>query len=49
MATLTELQPFIKRTTSANLSQKHYPLVHVLTSKPENSDDKVRSDFEDEI
>ncbi|CAF0835162.1 unnamed protein product [Adineta ricciae] len=46
MATLTELQPFIKRTTSASLSQKHYPLVHVLTSKPENSDEKKEEPFD---
>ena len=41
MATLTQQQPTMRSTLLEPLPQKHFPLVHILTSKPENDEVKV--------
>ena len=42
MATLIQQQPSMKSTTFETLSQKRFPLVHVLTSRTESVEEKVR-------
>lgn len=44
MATMIQQQPSQKMGSSTlePLLQKRFPLVHILTSKPENDDEKVR-------
>ncbi len=46
MSTLTVQQqqqpPVIKNTILQKIAQKHLPVVHVLTSRTDNDDEKVR-------
>jgi hypothetical protein len=41
MSTLTQQQPSTKSILLEPIPQKRLPLVHVLTSKPENDEEKV--------
>ena len=43
MATITEQQSTMKSVTLTTMQEKRFPLVHILTSKPEQDDEKVRS------
>jgi hypothetical protein len=48
MTTLTRQQSATRNTTLETIPQKRFPLVHVLTSKSENDEDKV-GEFSNEI
>jgi hypothetical protein len=41
MTTLTQQQSATRSTTLETIPQNRFPLVHVLTSKSENNEDKV--------
>lgn len=41
MATLTQQATYIKNTILEPITQRRFPLVHVLTSKTDNDDEKV--------
>jgi hypothetical protein len=41
MATLTQQQPLMRNVTLGTISQKRFPLVHILTSKTESDEEKV--------
>ncbi|CAF1072360.1 unnamed protein product [Adineta steineri] len=46
MATLTQLQSATQNSTTETITQNRFPLVHVLTSKPEDNVDKKQEPFD---